>query len=110
MKELSEEIQQIKKDMKAKKITQDKLAELSKLPIQTLRCIFTGVTKNPRVDTMKAIKEAVYGPGGFSDEELWHYSKQFGITEEKIRKLTPEKQKVLEELLEVLLNDQKNKK
>lgn len=110
MKELKPEIQKIKDDMKKLKITQIEVAQKANLPLGSVNQIFSGHTQNPRLDTLKAIKEAVYGADGFSDEELWHYPKEFGITEEKIRKLTPERQKMLEELLEVFLNEQKNKK
>lgn len=52
-------IEAIKQFMKANKITQIKLAEISGVPLQTLRDIFSGATKNPRINTMQAIERAL---------------------------------------------------
>lgn len=49
----------IKKRMKLLKINQIELAEISKVPLQTIRNIMSGATKNPRIDTMKAIETAL---------------------------------------------------
>lgn len=59
-------IQEIKRYMKANKITQITLAEKSGLPLQTLRKIFAGGTTNPRIDTMQAIEKAL---GIFTDSQ-----------------------------------------
>lgn len=53
------EIDDIKKLMKNKKITQVKLAEISGIPIDTLRQIFSGKTKYPRLDTINTICDAL---------------------------------------------------
>lgn len=45
--------------MKANRITQIRLAELSGVPLQTLRDIFSGATRNPRLDTVQAIEKAL---------------------------------------------------
>ena len=52
-------ISEIKKYMKANKITQIELSEKSGIPLQTLRGIFSGKTQNPRIDTMQAIENAL---------------------------------------------------
>lgn len=52
-------IAEIKKYMKANKITQIELAEKSGIPLQTLRGIFSGKTQNPRIDTMESIRNAL---------------------------------------------------
>lgn len=53
------EISEIKALMKQKKITQLQLSEMTGVPIQTLRYIFTGRTLHPRIDTMQAIEKAL---------------------------------------------------
>lgn len=52
-------IQEIKNYMKRENITQIELSEKSKIPLQTIRKIFSGIVKNPRIDTMQAIEKAL---------------------------------------------------
>lgn len=52
-------IKEIKEFMKINKITQVELAEKSNIPLSTLRQIFSGARKNPRIDTMQAIENAL---------------------------------------------------
>lgn len=52
-------IDEIKKYMKENKITYDDLSEKAKIPIGTLKSIFSGRTPNPRIDTMQAIEKAL---------------------------------------------------
>lgn len=52
-------IQQIKTYLKANKITYDELSVRSGVPIGTLKHVFSGVTKNPRIDTVQAIERAL---------------------------------------------------
>ena len=60
-------IEQIKDYMKREKITQIELSEKSGIPLQTLRKIFSGIVRNPRIDTMQAIEKAL----GVSDENTY---------------------------------------
>lgn len=53
------EITEIKQLMKRRKITQLELSNITGVPIQTLRYIFTGRTAHPRIDTMQAIERAL---------------------------------------------------
>lgn len=53
------DINNVKQVMKEKKITQLELSNLSGIPLQTLKCIFTGRTPNPRIDTVEAIEKAL---------------------------------------------------
>ncbi len=53
------EISEIKVVLKERRITYAKLAEMSGVPIQTLQKIFSGLTQNPRIDTMQAIERAL---------------------------------------------------
>ena len=50
---------EIKKYMKDKKITYQELTDRSGIPLNTLKNIFSGSTKNPRIDTMQAIEHAL---------------------------------------------------
>lgn len=52
-------IETIKAFMKTNHITYAMLAEKSGIPIDTLKQIFRGKTKNPRIDTMNAIMTAL---------------------------------------------------
>lgn len=52
-------IKEIKEFMKINKITQVELSEKSGLPLQTIRNIFSNPTRNPRIDTMQAIENAL---------------------------------------------------
>lgn len=53
------EIQAIKNYMKSNHITYYQLAEKSGLSISTIKKIFSGIAQYPRIDTMKAIEEAL---------------------------------------------------
>lgn len=53
------DIWEIKEQMKNKNISQIELAKQSKIPLQTLRKIFSGQTAHPRIDTMQAIEKAL---------------------------------------------------
>lgn len=52
-------IKEIKEFMKINKITQVELSAKSGLPLQTIRNIFSNPTRNPRIDTMQAIENAL---------------------------------------------------
>ena len=52
-------ILEIKKYMKDNKITYQELADKSGIPLNTLKNIFSGSNKNPRIDTMQAIERAL---------------------------------------------------
>ncbi len=53
------DIDYIKSVMKYKKITQPELSAISGIPLNTLKCIFSGRTPNPRIDTVEAIEKAL---------------------------------------------------
>lgn len=52
-------IEEIKKYMKENKITYEDLAERADLSISTIKKIFSGSAKYPRIDTMQAIEKAL---------------------------------------------------
>lgn len=53
------DIQQLKTYLKLHKITYRELSEKSNIPENTLKNIFRGASKNPRLDTMNAICNAL---------------------------------------------------
>lgn len=58
-------IQEIKAYMKNENITYQQLSDDSNIPLNTLKNLFRGKTKNPRIDTMQAICRAL----GLSTEQ-----------------------------------------
>ena len=53
------DIEYLKKVKKAKKMTLQEISDLSGIPKRTVDGIFSGKTKNPRIDTMQAIERAL---------------------------------------------------
>ncbi len=53
------DIARIKKQLKEKKITYEKLAEITGLSLGTIKSIMSGKTANPRIETVNAINEAI---------------------------------------------------
>ena len=80
------DIQQIKSIMKSKKITYENLSLMSNIPLNTIKNIFRGKTQNPRIDTMKAIENAL-GLGNDFEADISQEEKDFI---EVFRQLTEE--------------------
>lgn len=57
-------IEEIKSAMKQKGITYNALSQLSGIPLSTIKKILSGHTKNPRIDTLQALLDAVGGESG----------------------------------------------
>lgn len=53
------DVKEIKKILKERKITQQHLSDMSGVPLQTIKYIFTGRTKSPKTSTMQAIEKAL---------------------------------------------------
>lgn len=84
-------IEEIKKTMKARKITYEKLSQTSHIPLNTLKNIFRGKTQNPRIDTMQAIERALglnneTPPLSAEEKELIELIKQ--MTDEETKELS----------------------
>ena len=56
---MTKEIQAYKQIIKERGISQIELANISGLPLNTIRNIFSGRTKNPRIETIKAIEKVL---------------------------------------------------
>ena len=52
-------LEEINSYLKVNKITYKELAEKSGVPESTLKNLFSGVTKKPRISTMQAIERAL---------------------------------------------------
>ena len=78
-------IENIKKTLKDKKITYQRLSELSGVPLSTIKSVFCGKTTNPTIETVTAIKRAL----GLDTDDLGDGFAQNYITqdEEKIIKI-----------------------
>lgn len=59
------QVAEIKAYLKKNKITYEELSTLSKIPIGTLKSVFSGRTPTPRIDTVQAIENAL----GLSETE-----------------------------------------
>ena len=68
-----------KKVKKDKKLTIKQIAEKANLPIGSVQNIFCGYVPNPRIDTVKAIEQALE----INDEDMIKYIGGFSIPEDK---------------------------
>lgn len=86
------EIKQLKFGIKNQKITYKELSELSGIPLNTLKNIFSGRTKHPRIDTVQAIERAL----GMSPTEDTTDNQRLQDMSEPIRQtITPDEEKIL---------------
>lgn len=83
------DIQEIKAYMKANKITYDELAERSQLSISTIKKIFSGISKYPRIDTIKTIERALgleekenRPPSDMTESEKAWFDLYYSLTDE----------------------------
>ena len=56
---LNDRVSLIKSHLKSSGITYEQLSKESNIPLNTLKNIFSGRTKNPRIDTIQAIERAL---------------------------------------------------
>lgn len=75
------DISEIKKLLNARKINYIQLSQMSGVPLNTLRNIFSGRTPNPRIDTMQAIERAL-GLTPTADE-IAHGVSNYNLTEDQ---------------------------
>ncbi len=94
-------IEEIKKYMKEKGISQIELAEKANIGLNTIRSIFCGRTANPRIDTMQAIENAL-GLNKKAEGNTQPQSIENLIAH--LKELPPEKQHELIPVVEHLIN------
>lgn len=69
-------LQSYKTRKKELKLTNKKIAEMSGIPLRTVEDFFRGAYDNPRIDTVKAIEQALEVKSNWTDEE-----KTLGVTD-----------------------------
>ncbi len=88
------DITSMKARKKELKLTLDEISARSGIPKRTVEDIFRGATKNPRIDTMQAIEEALelnQKPIQWTEEE-----KALGVVTEYKEKLSPDEVEMLD--------------
>ncbi|HIV64396.1 MAG TPA: helix-turn-helix transcriptional regulator [Firmicutes bacterium] len=80
---------ELKKLTKQKKMTYQKLSEISGVPLGTIKNIFSGLTPTPRLDTIQKIERAL--GIGWTEEEY-----AAGIVPTVVRNVTPEEDDLLQ--------------
>ena len=93
------EVSEVKEIMRRRGITQIELAEKSKIPLQTIRKIFCGLTLHPRIDTMQAIERAL----GLADGSPLDNAKVGEILDEKERRLITAFRGLVEPMKDIML-------
>lgn len=62
---MTDVINEIKSAMKEQGISYSDLSQLSGIPLSTIKKVLSGQTKNPRVDTLQALLDAVGARSGY---------------------------------------------
>lgn len=107
---MNEKITEIKSFLKAKKITYRELSEKTNIPEGTLKNIFSGFTKNPRIDTIQTIENAI----GIKSTNNNLTEKYYSTEEEEIikmyRKLPQRSQEIVLRNFYILLDPDERQK
>ena len=102
---MNTKIIELKKLLRERKITYKELSERTNIPEGTLKNIFSGFTKNPRIDTIQTIENALATDTKTSDFEIVN---TYTSNEEEIldmyRKLSKENKSVILKNFYILLN------
>ena len=93
------EVSEVKEIMRRRGITQIELAEKSKIPLQTIRKIFCGLTPHPRIDTMQAIERAL----GLADNSPLENAKVGETLTDKELRLVRAFRRLLEPMQDIML-------
>lgn len=99
------DIEYLKKLKKDKKMTLQEIADLSGIPKRTVDDIFSGKTKNPRIDTLQAIERAL----GLSQEKEPEYTEDEKELFDLIMQLTDEEAQEMWSFLEYLISKRQKK-
>lgn len=70
-------VEQLKIEKKKRKMTLQEISELSGIPKRTVDDIFSGHTKNPRIDTLNAIEKALGINSEWTAEEYANGVREF---------------------------------
>ena len=98
------DIEYLKKVKKDKKMTLQEISDSSGIPKRTVDGIFSGKTKNPRIDTMQAIERAL----GIEEEKTApEYTEAEKQLFELIKQLTDEETEELSNFVDFILSKRK---
>ncbi|MCI9032114.1 MAG: helix-turn-helix domain-containing protein [Clostridia bacterium] len=102
-------IEEIKKYMKEHKITYQNLSDMSNIPVTTLKDIFRGAIKNPRIDTYNAIEEALGLKEKTTDKvaKIIRDLQDAGLTEERYNEMTEEQRQDFLQLVKIMTKKKK---
>lgn len=104
---INKEVEEIKNQLKQHDMTQEELSQLSGVPLSTVNKILAGITPNPRIETIQALKEIINNKSeitnGINDMSILNAMEAIGLTDEKLKKLTPNKLKLLADFINLLL-------
>lgn len=107
-------LEEIKSYLKVNKITYKELAEKSGVPESTLKNLFSGVTKNPRISTMQAIERALglnnHAAAIYNNEITEEHLQALGFDMEAIGSLSEEDLQLIRSTLKTLVSELKNRK
>lgn len=96
------DIDKIKKYMKSNNVTYADLSLKSGIAVDTLKQIFCGKTKNPRIDTMDAIMNALNLQEKFNNNEFYTTEEKILVT--KYKQLDDWGKRRLENFMDALLD------
>lgn len=91
-------IEEMKKYIKQNGITYEQVAESSGIALSTIRKIFAGISKYPRIDTVQAIERAL----GLSEDEISNITYEERQLIKDFRTLDPKGQKVIKDAISAL--------
>ncbi len=108
---MNAKIAEIKDFLKKNKMTYKYISEKTGIPEGTLKNIFSGFTKNPRIDTIQAIEEAC----GINKTTDYNFAKittsnDAQTVAQMFQDLTPRNQEVILKNFYILLNPEKRAK
>lgn len=107
-------LEEIKSYLKVNKITYKELAEKSGVPESTLKNLFSGVTKNPRISTMQAIERALgldsHAAVIYNNEITEGHLQALGFDMEAIGSLSEEDLQLIRSTLKTLVTELKDRK
>lgn len=105
--QMNERVSEIKKHLKANKITYKELSEKTNISEGTLKNIFSGFTKNPRIDTIQKIEKAI----DFNSSQS-NSGDKYSLKEKELivlyRKLLPHDQDIAFKILNVIFDSNSN--
>lgn len=103
---MNTKIIELKQLLRERKITYKELSERTNIPEGTLKNIFSGFTKNPRIDTIQTIESALATDTKTSDFEIVNTYTSNGEEEilDMYRKLSKENKSVILKNFYILLN------